>query len=311
MNDHWAELLMADHEQTEQVIDALERLWRDKPPEPAMVAKALRYFTEFADACHNQKEEQHLFPRLEAAGIPSHGGPLAVMLAEHERSQQLLESFRALGSRVAGGQADDAAEMVSVFLEYGALLKNHYWKENDILYPMGRRALGPQDSAAVVAGIEALEASLGADTRRRYQALAREITQGHIDDLSAALDKSVIAALLNTLPIELSFVDADDCVRYFSHENQAKIFPRTRGVIGMKVHNCHPPKSVHMVEQILADFKAGRRQSADFWIDMADRKLHIRYFAVHGPQGDYLGCLETVQDITAIQQLSGQKRLLD
>ena len=311
MNDDWSELLRADHEQTEKVIDALETLWRDKAPDPVTVEKAMRYFSEFADACHNQKEEQHLFPRLEAAGIPSHDGPLAVMLAEHERSKALLDDFLASAARVAAGEAGAAAEMLRVFGEYGALLKNHYWKENDILYPMGRRALGPHDGAAIVAGIEALEAGLGADTRRHYQALAREITQGRIDDLSAALDSKVVAAILNTLPIELSFVDADDCVRYFSHENHAKIFPRSRGVIGMKVHNCHPPKSLHMVEQILADFKAGTRRSADFWIDMADRKLHIRYFAVHDPQGAYLGCLETVQDITAIQKLDGQKRLLD
>ena len=311
MHDHWSDLLMADHEQTEQVIDALETLWREHAPDPATVAQAVRYFSEFADACHNQKEEQHLFPRLEAAGIPRHGGPLAVMLAEHARSQELLAAFCALGRRVAAGEADAAAEMVDVFHEYGALLKAHYWKENDILYPMGRRALGPQDDAAIVAGIEALEAGLGADTRQRYRTLARELTHGRIDDLSAALDRSVVAAILNTLPIELSFVDADDCVRYFSHENHAKIFPRSRGVIGMKVQNCHPPKSLHMVEQILADFKAGRRQHADFWIDMAQRKLHIRYFAVHAPHGAYLGCLETVQDVTAIRQLEGQKRLLD
>ena len=86
-----------------------------------------------------------------------------------------------------------------------------------------------------------------------------------------------MAGILNSLPIELSFVDADDCVRYFSHENHAKIFPRSRGVIGMKVHNCHPPKSLHMVEQILADFKAGHREDAEFWIDMGGKKIHIRY----------------------------------
>jgi hypothetical protein len=311
MHDTWSDLLMADHEQTEKVIDALETLWRDKLPEPAMVGKAVRYFSEFADACHNRKEEEHLFPRLEAAGIPSHGGPLAVMLAEHERSKELLETFRGLGGRVAAGESAAAPQMVGVFLEYGALLKNHYWKENDILYPMGRRVLGPQDDAAIVAGIGQVEAALGADTRSRFQALAHEITQGTLEDLSAALDGPVLAAILNTLPIELSFVDADDNVRYFSHENQAKIFPRTRGVIGLNVRNCHPPKSVHMVEKILADFKAGRIKHADFWIDMAGKKLHIRYFAVHGTQGEYMGCLETVQDITAIQQLSGQKRLLD
>ena len=311
MSQTWSELLVADHDQTEKVIDALETLWSDRAPEPATVARALRYFNEFADGCHNQKEELHLFPRLQAAGMPAEGGPLAVMLAEHERSQELLTSFTTLGQRVVAGDATASAEMVTVFQEYGALLKSHYWKENDILYPMGRRFLPAQEGAAVVADIETLEASLGPDTRQRFAALAQEITHGTLDDLSAALDRSVVAALLNTLPIELSFVDAEDRVRYFSHENHAKLFPRTRGVIGLNVRNCHPPKSVHMVEQILADFKADTRRQADFWIDMADTKLHIRYFAVRGAAGEYLGCLETVQDITAIQQLQGQKRLLD
>ena len=311
MNDTWSAWLMADHEQTEKVIDSLEKLWRGGSPQPALVQKAVQYFSEFADACHNQKEEQHLFPRLAATGIPSEGGPLAVMLIEHERSKQLLDDFRTLGGRVIAGDASAADEMVAVFLEYGALLKSHYWKENDILYPMGRRALGPADDAAVVAGILAIEAGLGPDTRKKYQALADEITRGSLEDLSAALDKTAVAAILNALPVELSFVDADDCVRYFSHENHAKIFPRTRGVIGMKVQNCHPPKSLHMVEQILADFKAGRREAAEFWIDMAGKKIHIRYVPVRAARGEYLGCLETVQDITAIQQLSGQQRLLD
>lgn len=311
MNETWSELLMADHEQTEKVIDALEKAWREGSPEPALVEKAVRYFSEFADACHNQKEEQHLFPRLAAAGIPSEGGPLAVMLVEHERSKQLLDAFRDLGRMVVAGDAAAAEEMLAVFLEYGALLKSHYWKENDILYPMGRRALGAADDAAIVEGISAIENELGVDTRSKYQALAHEITQGTLEDLAAPLEKSVVAAILNSLPVELSFVDADDCVRYFSHENHAKIFPRTRGVIGMNVQNCHPPKSLHMVEQILADFKAGRRELAEFWIDMAGKRIHIRYVPVRGTQGEYLGCLETVQDITAIQKLSGQKRLLD
>lgn len=310
MYETWADLLMADHEQTEQVIDALEKKWLEKTPDPATVKKAMRYFSEFADACHNQKEEQHLFPRLSSAGIPSHGGPLGMMLMEHERSKQLLGEFCDLGNQLIAGNAV-AEDLVKVFMAYGALLKNHYWKENDILYPMGRKVLGPEEEEAIVKGIEELEAGLGADTRKTYQKLAREITEGMLEDLSASLDRNVLAAILNTLPIELSFVDAEDSVRYFSHENHPKIFPRTRGVMGRKVQNCHPPKSVHIVNQILADFKAGKRDEASFWIDMDGKKIHIRYFPVVSPHGEYLGCLETVQDITPIQQLTGQKRLLD
>jgi hypothetical protein len=105
-------------------------------------------------------------------------------------------------------------------------------------------------------------------------------------------------------------VDQDDTVAYFSHENGEKIFPRTRGAIGTNVRNCHPEKSVHLVEAILADFKAGRRQVAEFWIDVGPRKVHIRYWPVHARDGRYLGCLETVQDVAAIQRLTGQRRLL-
>ncbi len=119
-----------------------------------------------------------------------------------------------------------------------------------------------------------------------------------------------MAAILNTLPVELSFVDKDDKVRYFSHENGEKIFPRTRGVIGMAVQNCHPEKSVHLVNRILADFKAGTRTVAEFWIEMGGRFVHIRYFPVRGPEGEYLGTLEVVQDVAGIRALTGERRLL-
>jgi DUF438 domain-containing protein len=79
----------------------------------------------------------------------------------------------------------------------------------------------------------------------------------------------------------------------------------------MPVQKCHPQKSVHLINRSLEDFKAGRREVAEFWIDMADRKIHIRYFPVRGPDGQYSGCLEVVQDITEIQSLQGQRRLLD
>jgi DUF438 domain-containing protein len=113
------------------------------------------------------------------------------------------------------------------------------------------------------------------------------------------------------LPVELSFVDENDTVRYFSHEHGTKIFGRTRGVIGMTVQNCHPKKSVHMVNRILEDFKAGKREVAEFFIDMGEKKINIRYFPVRDPGGRYLGCLEVVQDVTHIRSLEGQRRLLD
>jgi PAS domain S-box-containing protein len=117
-------------------------------------------------------------------------------------------------------------------------------------------------------------------------------------------------AVLNALPVDISFVDADDAVRYYNEPAGGRIFPRTKGVIGRKVQDCHPQKSVDKVEQILVDFRAGRRERAEFWIELNGRLTFIRYFPVRDRAGDYLGCLEVTQDITEIKRIEGEKRLL-
>ena len=306
----WKDLLMRDHETTEKVFDAGEKAFAAGKPDPAMVKELLRYFVEYVDGCHNKKEENHLFPLLEERGVSRQDGPLGVMLQEHTRSVELLARLKSLADTYVGGDDSVLGELSRVYGEYIALLKQHFWKENDILYPMAERALSQSDADRVVKGIAATENALSPDTRPRYYKLADELMRwGQIKDLCYNLDHEVLGAILNTLPVELSFVDANDTVRYFSHENLPKIFPRTRGAIGMQVQNCHPQKSVHLVNEILADFKAGKREVAEFWIDMGDKKVHIRYWPVRGAEGEYLGCLETVQDIADIQKLEGEKRL--
>ncbi len=312
MAENWSDLLLNDHQTTEKVFDAVERaLAGPGAPPPGLLRDAAQYFQEYIDGCHNKKEENHLFPLIEQRGIPRHGGPLAVMLAEHEQNRSLLPRLVDLVDEYIGGNTGALGELRNVFAEYFTLMKNHFWKENDILYPMARRVMSGADGDAVVAGIIATEASVGPDTRAKYYALAdRIITGGGVEDLSFGVERDVMAAILNTLPVELSFVDKDDKVRYFSHENGEKIFPRTRGVIGMTVQNCHPEKSVHLVNKILADFKAGTRTMAEFWIEMGGRFIHIRYYPVRSPQGDYLGALEVVQDAAGIRALTGERRLL-
>ena len=115
--------------------------------------------------------------------------------------------------------------------------------------------------------------------------------------------------MLGGLPIDVSFVDAHDEVRFYS-EGQ-RVFPRSPGVIGRKVQNCHPSASVHKVQEIIDAFRAGREEHAEFWITLNERFLHIRYFAMRDPDGVYRGVLETVQDVTDIRALQGQRRLLD
>lgn len=123
------------------------------------------------------------------------------------------------------------------------------------------------------------------------------------------LSKETLEAVLNSLPVEISFVDEEDVVRYFNKDGD-RIFPRPRSVIGRKVQDCHPRKSVDKVQQILDEMKAGTRDVAKFWIDLRDRKVYIRYFAVRDAEANYLGCLEVSQDIKDIQKIKGEKRLL-
>ena len=127
--------------------------------------------------------------------------------------------------------------------------------------------------------------------------------------MTGEINKEILGAVLNTLPVEITFVDKDDTVRYFN-KNSDRVFPRPPAVLGRKVQDCHPKKSLHKVNQILDDFKNNRGDSAEFWIDLDNRKIYIRYFAVRDKNRNYLGCLEATQDITEIQKIKGEKRLL-
>ena len=116
--------------------------------------------------------------------------------------------------------------------------------------------------------------------------------------------------MLNSMPVEISFVDENDQVRYFN-KNGDRIFPRPRSVIGRMVRQCHPQKSLHKVTQIIEAFNSGKRDSAEFWINLKGRLVYIRYFPVRNSGGKYLGTLEVSQDITDIKKIEGEKRLLD
>jgi hypothetical protein len=119
-----------------------------------------------------------------------------------------------------------------------------------------------------------------------------------------------IKLLFNHLPVDITFVDENNKVAYFSSPKK-RIFPRTKSIIGRDVHNCHPPESVHVVEQIVASFRNGKKDVASFWINMKGEKLLIQYFAVRDEAGNYKGVVEVSQEISEIQNLQGEKRLLD
>ena len=136
-----------------------------------------------------------------------------------------------------------------------------------------------------------------------------------MNDSSLSLDTGQLSVeqiniMLKHLPVDVSFVDASDELRYYSDTPQ-RIFARTPAVIGRKVQNCHPPKSVHVVQKIIDAFRAKEKDTAEFWIELKGRFIHIRYFAMRDKGGNYRGTLEVSQDVTEIRKLEGERRLLD
>jgi DUF438 domain-containing protein len=166
-----------------------------------------------------------------------------------------------------------------------------------------------QENTAAIAGsidIETAEQT----ANEEYFDWQKEPSEATVVLPTGTLQLAELTALFQVLPVDLTFVDKNDRVRFFS-EGKSRVFPRTTSVIGREVVNCHPPKSMHIVQQILDDFRTNVRDQADFWIDMRGRKIYIRYFALKNEANEYLGCLEVTQDITEIQAIKGQNRLLD
>lgn len=250
---------------------------------------------------HYERKENQLFPIMEQRGLTA---PPQVMWEIHDDIRRLFKQAQAL---LEAGDPD-AARLVA---ELCVAVRDMVFKEERVLLPMVWEAFSEADWARVRQGEEEIGFAWvvpGADWRPEA-ALDAAGAGGLVDLDTGRLPAATLNAILKALPVDLSFVAADGRVAYYS-DTPHRIFPRSAGVIGREVTRCHPPKSVHMVEDILRAFAAGERDVAEFWIELSGRFLHIRYFAVR-QDGAYLGCLEVSQDVTGIRALTGQQRLLD
>lgn len=264
---------------------------------------------------HNVREENVLFPYLQKHGITE---PPAIMWAEHnelkEKKKQLLELVRVRDTFSFQDFKKQLADTGSYITDE---LSNHIYKENNILYPAAQRTIKAEEWKDIREQCDELGyccftpkyKKVGEEEVKKEE-LKSALKKGAIDFETGSLTKEEIEAVLNALPVDISFVDAQDTVRYFNKAEE-RVFPRTKAVIGRKVQQCHPPKSVHIVSQVLDDLKKGRRKSADFWIELNQRKIYIRYFPVRNQNGEYVGCVEVTQDITDIQNIKGERRLLN
>ena len=257
---------------------------------------------------HYLKKENQLFPRLEARGV---SGPSKVMWAVHDDIRAHLKEFR------RSVELGDPELAVRTGLWVLQEMKDMVTKEEKILFPMCLEMLDDADWVRVKKGEEEIGyawiAPAPAWAPASSGAAAPETArtgEGPIPLDTGALTAGQLDLMLKRLPLDVSFVDENDTVVYYSGTAE-RIFPRTPGVIGRKVQNCHPPKSVDVVERILKAFRSGERDSAEFWIDSRGKFVHIRYFALRDGTGAYKGTLEVTQDATGIRRLQGERRLLD
>jgi DUF438 domain-containing protein len=281
---------------------------------PLQMQRALDFLLEFGDKMHNKKEESTLFPLLGKRGLPTQGGPIGVMLMEHEAERALIQKMLSQAGSLSSASAEDKKTFKEKGLEYLAIRAEHIWKENDILYPMGRKVLTPEDNDFLLKEFAGLDfQTYGSQARDHYSQMVVEVEGGSEakKKVIQGLSYEQLDAIMEAMPFEVTFVDAEDTVAYFNRLDKPKLFPRTRSVIGRKVQKCHPEKSVSTVETIVEGFKNKTRDKAEFWIDFRNEKVLIRYFPVYGDTGDYLGVLEVTQAIGEIQKITGQKRLLD
>jgi PAS domain S-box-containing protein len=261
---------------------------------------------------HYLREENVLFPYLEKHGIT---GPPQLMWSEHNE-------IRARKKRIYGitdGKSDSGFKKFVSELENAAgsldeLLQTHFFKENNMLFPMGMNVITEKEWAEVGAQFDELgycRFTPGHAKKAPGVASAggAPVSAGQLTFETGALSKEELETLLNTLPVDITFVDKDDTVRYFS-QSKDRIFARTKAVIGRKVQQCHPKESLDRVVQIVNDFKNNKRDVAEFWISLKGRLIYIRYFPVRR-DGEYLGTLEVTQDITDVKKINGEKRLLE
>ncbi|MGD2247402.1 MAG: DUF438 domain-containing protein [Candidatus Methanofastidiosia archaeon] len=252
---------------------------------------------------HYVREENVLFPYLERHGVTQ---PPSIMWTEHDSIREIKKEVYT----AAQGTDINADQLKKVSTTLHDMLTSHFFKENKILFPTALTVIEPHEWTDIRNGFDDLGYCSFTPLKEFEGALKEEKKETHkgITFETGELSIDEIEAVLNTLPVDITFVDKEDSVKYFNQSGE-RIFPRTKAVIGRKVQQCHPQKSVHVVNEILESFRAGTRDAAEFWINVQGQLIYIRYFAVRGKDKKYLGCLEVTQDITDIQKIEGEKRL--
>jgi len=272
---------------------------------------------------HYARKEHYLFPYLEKYQFT---GPSSVMWGIQDDIRKGWKAMRASLQSAALPTAAMAADLEKTFTPLENAIREMFYKEDRILFPASLERLTHKDWEEIydqeseigfcyvtrgnqwrtTAVSHSAEDTLKLDQTQK----GKEQPMTSVPLKTGALTPEQLSMMLTTLPLDIAYVDENDTVLFYS-ETRDRIFRRTPAVIGRKVQNCHPPASVHKVVQILEDFRAGKRDKAEFWIQMNGKFIHISYYAIREAQGTYRGTLEVTQDLTHLREIQGEKRLLE
>jgi len=318
-------ILMEEHKILLQLLEKLSILSNkvQQAPDASSIREEISQMSQIANDLldaenHYLREENVLFPILEKHGVTE---PPAIMWMEHNQIREKKKQLRNLLNNYSSMNFQEFKTQLAETTQFlNNVLSSHIFKENNILLPTALRVVTEQELKDVRREFDeigycgftpqhliAKSVAEGIEKQRAEVVFAPE---GLLKFFTGTLSKDEVEAVFDNLPVDITFVDKDDTVRYFN-KSKERIFVRTEAVIGRKVQQCHPQKSVHMVNKILESFKNGRKDVAEFWIQKDNRLIHIRYFAVRDRDRKYLGTMEVAQDITDLKKIEGEKRLLD
>jgi uncharacterized protein len=262
---------------------------------------------------HYLRKENLLFSYLEKHEIT---GPPVVMWGKDNEIRTTLKYALDLLKEVKEASVEELEGYFDLaFLPAVKAIDEMIFKEENILFPMSLDALSEQEWFEIYSQSDEIGYCLispSTEWKPEKSHIAQQkkgATSDRIQLSTGSFTSEELEGIFGSIPYDLTFVDKEDNVRFFSH-GENRIFQRNKAILGRKVQYCHPPQSVHIVEKILEDFKSGSQDSAKFWIPFNGMFVHIAYYAVRNSNGEYLGTLEVTQDLTPLQQVSGERRLL-
>lgn len=264
---------------------------------------------------HYRRKENLLFPFLESKGIT---GPPTVMWGKHDETRAFLKNAIEALQNAKGATASELSDIIDILLAPASkAVTDMVMKEDEILFPMSMDELTDQEWYDILQQTNEIgyclfdptDEWLPQNVDTMAAGLRNEFSDGTVRLPSGSFTIAELTVLLNALPADITFVDKNDKVKFFS-QGTHRIFDRNRAILGRDVRMCHPPHSMHIVDQILNDFKSGKENAAPFWIQMQGKFIYITYLPLRDKDNNYLGTIEFSQDLTSLRALEGEQRLL-